>query len=120
MLFLPDSGLLAMLLDCSAEKLLALPGLPRHLVETWVACELLKHLAFSTGGARLWHYRTHIEVGFVLEDRLGRLTGIEFKASASIDASDFKGLRHMEATEAAAFRCGSFMPAARSSRSPNV
>lgn len=106
--FLPDSGLLAMLLDYSAEKLLALPGLPGHLVETWVACELLKHLAFSTGGARLWHYRTQtdIEVDFVLEDRLGRLTGIEVKASASIDASDFKGLRHMEATEAAAFRRG--------------
>lgn len=106
--FLPDSGLLAMLLDYSAEKLLALPGLPGHLVETHVACELLKHLAFSAKGARLWHYRTQagIEVDFVLEDRLGKLTGIEVKAGASIDGSDFKGLRHLQETEGDAFHRG--------------
>lgn len=106
--FLPDTGLLAMLLDYSAEKLLAWPGLPGHLVETHVACELLKHLAFSSRGASLWHYRTQtdIEVDFVLEDRLGGLTGIEVKASASIDAADFKGLRHLQETEGESFRRG--------------
>lgn len=106
--FLPDSGLLAALMDYSADKLLALPGLPGPLVETWVAAELLKHLAFSAKGASLWHYRTQtgIEVDFVLEDRLGQLTGIEVKASASIDASDFRGLRHLQETEGTAFNRG--------------
>jgi predicted AAA+ superfamily ATPase len=106
--FLPDSGLLSMLMDYSPEKLLALPGLPGHLVETFVACELLKHLAFSSRGLHLWHYRTQsdIEVDFVLEDRSGRLTGIEVKASASVDGGDFKGLRHLQETENARFNRG--------------
>lgn len=106
--FLPDTGMLAWLTDGAADKLLALPGLPGHLVETYVACELLKHLAFSEKGLSLWHYRTQtdIEVDFVLEDRLGKLTGIEVKASAMIDSSDFKGLRHLQETEGEVFNRG--------------
>jgi len=106
--FLPDTGLLAWLMDYSAEKLQALPGLPGHLVETHVACELLKHLAFSDKGLSLWHYRTQtdIEVDFVLEDRMGKLTGIEVKASASIDGAAFKGLRHLQDTEPQTFQRG--------------
>ena len=86
----------------------ALPGLPGHLVETYVACELLKHLAFSEKGLSLWHYRTqtNIEVDFILEDRLGQITGIEVKASATVDAKDFKGLRHLQETEATIFQRG--------------
>lgn len=113
--FLPDTGLLAWLLDISAEKLATLPGLPGHLVETWVACELLKHLAFSERGLSLLHYRTQtdVEVDFVLEDRLGQLTGIEVKASASIDGGDFKGLRHLQETEPQSFRRGIVLYAGR-------
>ncbi|MBL8335769.1 MAG: ATP-binding protein [Rhodoferax sp.] len=106
--FLPDSGMLAWLSDMSPEKLQALPGLPGALVETWVAAELLKHLAFSQRGLSLWHYRTQtdIEVDVVLEDRQGRLTGIEVKAAASVDGSSFKGLRHLQDTEPERFRRG--------------
>lgn len=113
--FLPDTGMLAWLLDYSADKLLALPGLPGHLVETYVACELLKHLAFSDKGLTLWHYRTQtdIEVDFVLEDRMGKLTGIEVKASASIGGADFKGLRHLQETESMAFKRGIVLYAGR-------
>lgn len=113
--FLPDTGLLAWLRDYSVEKLQGLPGLPGHLVETYVACELLKHLAFSDKGLSLWHYRTQtdIEVDFVLEDRLGKLTGIEVKASASIDSADFKGLRHLQDTEPDNFQRGFVLYAGR-------
>lgn len=113
--FLPDTGLLAWLLDFSAAKLLALPGIPGNLVETFVACELLKHLAFSEKGLSLWHYRTQtdIEVDFVLEDRMGKLVGIEVKASASVDGADFKGLRHLQETEGAAFSRGIVLHAGR-------
>lgn len=106
--YLPDCGLLAWLLDLSADKMRAAPGMPGGLVENFVAGELLKHLAFSEKGLSLWHYRTQtdIEVDFVLEDRLGGLTGIEVKASASIDRADFKGLRHLQETEPQAFRRG--------------
>jgi predicted AAA+ superfamily ATPase len=106
--FLPDTGLLGWLRDLSPERLNAPGGLPGPLVETFVASELLKHLAFSSRGLSLWHYRTQteVEVDFVLEDRQGHMTGIEVKASASVDASDFKGLRHLQDTEAGRFQRG--------------
>ena len=106
--FLPDCGLLAWLLGYTDDKLLARAGLPGGLVETFVAGELLRHLAFSTRDLNLYHYRTQteIEVDFLLEDRLGQLTGIEVKASASIDGTAFKGLRHLQETEPQAFRRG--------------
>lgn len=77
-------------------------------METFVASERLKHLAFSRRGLSLWHYRTQtdIEVDFVLEDRQGRLTGIEFKAGASVDGNSFKGLRHLQDTEGDRFQRG--------------
>ena len=106
--FLPDCGLLAYLMSLSEERLTAGPGLPSGLVETYVLSELLKHLAFSEKGLTLWHYRTlsNIEVDFVLENRLGNLTGIEVKASGSVDSKDFKGLRHLKETEPQAFQRG--------------
>ena len=115
--FLPDTGLLAWLLEISIEKMRALPGLPGNVVETFVACELLKHLAFSEKGLSLWHYRTQsdIEVDFVLENRVGKITGIEVKASVSIDSSDFKGLRHLRETEGDRFQRGIVFYAGRES-----
>ncbi|MBS0542543.1 MAG: ATP-binding protein [Proteobacteria bacterium] len=106
--FLPDSGLLAHLSGHTADTLATAPGLPGGLVETFVCAELLKHLAFSARGLSLWHYRTQtgIEVDFLLEDRHGKLTGIEVKAAATADGKDFKGLRHLQETEPERFQRG--------------
>jgi uncharacterized protein len=106
--FLPDSGLLCHLMGITQEGLAAKPGLPGGLVETFVLAELLKHLAFSRHGLSLWHYRTqsNIEVDFVLENRQGQITGIEVKASATVDGKDFKGLRHLQETEGPIFQRG--------------
>ena len=106
--FLPDSGLLNYLMGTTLESLSAKPGLPGGVVETFVLAELLKHLAFSEARLSLWHYRTqtNIEVDFVLENRLGQITGIEVKASATVDGKDFKGLRHLQETEVAIFQRG--------------
>ena len=106
--FLPDSGLLAHLTGHTTDTLATAPGLPGDLVETFVCAELLKHLAFSARGLSLWHYRTQtgIEVDFLLEDRHGKLTGIEVKAAATVDGKDFKGLRHLQETEPERFQRG--------------
>ena len=106
--FLPDSGLLAHLLELSAERLTSAAGLPGGLVETFILSELLKHIAFSQHNLTLWHYRTqsNIEVDFILENRLGKLTGIEVKASQNISGKDFNGLRHLKETETANFQRG--------------
>ncbi len=50
----------------------------------------------------LFHYRSHTgqEVDLVLENSEGKLVGIEVKASATIDAKSFKGLKSLaEATK---------------------
>jgi len=106
--FLPDSGLLAHLVELSPERLAIEAGLPGSLVETFVLSEILKHLAFSERQLTLWHYRTqsNIEVDFILENRLGKLTGIEVKASHTVGSKDFNGLRHLKETEPQFFQRG--------------
>lgn len=113
--FLPDTGLLGYFLGDTPQRLLAQPGLPGGMVETFVLTELLKHIAFSAQRLSLWHYRTQtdIEVDFILENRLGQITGIEVKASATVDGKDFKGLRHLQTTESAIFQRGIVLYAGR-------
>jgi len=96
--FLPDTGLLAHLTGHSEDRLNAAPGLPGGLVETFVLGELLKHLAFSQRRLTLWHYRTHagVEVDFILEAPSGALTGVEVKASGSVESKDFAALRTLQ------------------------
>ena len=106
--FLPDSGLLNHFMAATPESLASKPGLPGAVVETFVLTELLKHVAFSVQRLSLWHYRTqtNIEVDFILENRLGQITGIEVKAGATVDGKDFKGLRHLQETEPGIFQRG--------------
>ncbi len=106
--FVLDSGLLAHLSNVSKSHLMAGVGLPGELVETFVLNELLKHLAFAKQKMTLWHYRTqtNFEVDFVLENRLGKLTGIEVKASSTVTGHDFRGLRHLQENEPEAFQRG--------------
>jgi len=113
--FLPDSGLLAHLAGITEDTLVPGTGLPGGLVETYVLGELLKHLAFSEKGLTLNHYRTqtNIEVDFILENRLGKLTGIEVKASGSVDGKDFKAMRHLKETEPQSFQRGIVLYAGR-------
>ncbi|MCR4304890.1 MAG: ATP-binding protein [Gallionella sp.] len=113
--FLPDSGLLAHLSGLPQDTLVAGSGLPGGLVETYVLGELLKHLSFSESGLTLYHYRTqtNIEIDFILENRLGKLTGIEVKASSSVDGKDFKALRHLKETEPQSFQRGIVLYAGR-------
>lgn len=114
-IYLPDTGLLNHLVGAGADGLRAQPGLPGGAVETLVLGELLKHLSFSAQRLTLWHYRTQagVEVDFVLENPQGRITGIEVKASATVDGKDFKGLRHLQETEAAIFERGIVLYAGR-------
>lgn len=113
--FLPDSGLLCHFMGETPDSLAAKAGLPGRVVETFVLAELLKHVAFSAQRLSLWHYRTqtNIEVDFVLENRMGQLTGIEVKASATVDGKDFKGLRHLQETEPESFMRGFVLYAGR-------
>ncbi len=113
--FLPDSGLLCHFLGVTGDGLAARPGLPGTVVDAFVPAEMLKHVAFSKQRLSLWHYRTQtsIEVDFIVENRLGQITGIEVKASATVDVKDVKGLRHLQETESAIFQRGIVLYAGR-------
>jgi predicted AAA+ superfamily ATPase len=93
--YLNDTGLLAHLLGVDADRLRSDHTLGGGVLENFVAMELLKQRGWSKTKPVLHHYRTHggNEVDLVLENRAGRIVGIEVKTSASIDAGHFKGLK---------------------------
>jgi predicted AAA+ superfamily ATPase len=45
----------------------------------------------------MFHFRTHAgnEVDILLEDRRGRIVGVEIKAAGTVSAQDFRGLRFL-------------------------
>ena len=92
-----DSGVAANLLDADARSLLRPGGQFGPLLEGFVAMEISRQLVWSRTRTELSHYRTKdgTEVDVVLEDRRGRVVGIEVKASSTVRADDFRGLRHL-------------------------
>jgi uncharacterized protein len=92
-----DSGVAANLLDLDASRLRQPESPLGPLLEGFVAMEVARQLTWSVQRAELFHYRTkdHVEVDVVLEDRRGRVIGIEVKAASTVRAEDFSGLRHL-------------------------
>jgi uncharacterized protein len=92
-----DSGIAADLLDADARGLLRPGGPVGPLLEGFVISELARQLTWSQRRVELSHYRTKdgVEVDVVLEDRRGQVVGIEVKASSTVRAEDFRGLRHL-------------------------
>lgn len=95
---LTDTGLVAHLLHLTEERLSQDPGSWGLLLENFVAMELRKAIAWNQERPQLCHWRTHgqQEVDLVLEAG-GRLVGIEVKASTTVTANDFKGLKALAA-----------------------
>jgi uncharacterized protein len=64
------------------------------VLENFVVTELRKQASWGKTKPQLFHFRTQTgqEVDIVMEDAAGRLVGVEVKASAPVNSSDFKGL----------------------------
>lgn len=79
-----------------------------HVVENFVATELLELLSFSELRAKLLHFRTSDskEVDFTLERPDGTLAGIEVKTSTRVDTCAFKGLRELQEVTGNDLQCG--------------
>ena len=93
--YLTDTLMLCYMLDLNLEDMYRnKPDLFGHVLENYVATELLKLLSFSDTKAQLLHFRTSDgkEVDFVLEKPDGTIFGIEVKKSESVNIQDFKGL----------------------------
>ena len=92
-----DSGLLAAPRGLTVERL----GRDRNpfgaLLETLVFAELAKQVTWSDAHHVLNHYRDKDgeEVDVVIERDDGSVIGVEVKASATVDAKDFSGLRRV-------------------------
>jgi len=103
-----DAGLLAALLAATPERLEADRTTFGKLLETFVYAEILKLITWMDEPVHAFHYRDkdQDEVDMVLEDEEGAVVGIEVKASATVIAADFKGLRKLAAACGKQFRLG--------------
>ncbi|MEU7740336.1 ATP-binding protein [Nonomuraea sp. NPDC049158] len=92
-----DSGIAANLVGADARSLVRPGSLFGPLLEGFVLMELARQLTWAEERVELFHYRTKdkIEVDAVLENRQGRVVGIEVKAASTVRSEDFKGLRHL-------------------------
>ena len=66
-----------------------------HLCENFVIMELRKQISWSRARPRMSHFRTHSgqEVDALLKTSSGQIVGMEVKASETVNAEDFRGLR---------------------------
>ena len=92
-----DAGLLAALRDITPDRVKKDKALFGPVLETFVLAELLKLASWSQERYEFSHFRDkeRKEVDIVIEDRRGRVVGIEVKASASVNTRDFAGLRRL-------------------------
>ncbi|WP_075292995.1 ATP-binding protein [Pararhizobium arenae] len=94
-----DTGLLAAIREDELARLSDDKTRFGALLESFVVSELMKLASWSERRVSFSHYRTKDldEVDVVIEDRRGRIIGIEVKASATVKADDFRGLRQLQA-----------------------
>lgn len=105
--YLLDSGLACVLSGIDATTLTQAPHYG-GLLETFILGELRRECAALPSPPKVHHYRSAggVEVDFVIEDSAGRCAGIEIKATRSLSAKHFNGLRDLEAGLGEQFHCG--------------
>lgn len=102
-----DPGLLAYLLGADVERIERDDQVTGKACETLVAVELLKHASWASDEVRVFHYqREREDVDLVVEDRAGNVAAVEVKATASLDARDWKWLAALRDSRGARFKSG--------------
>jgi predicted AAA+ superfamily ATPase len=103
-----DSGLLAASLGATLERVEKDRSIFGRLLETFVFSEVLRQSGWFPETCDLYHFRDkdQNEVDIVAEDLVGGVVGIEVKASATVRAGDFKGLRKLADAAGKDFRIG--------------
>ena len=95
-LYFNDTGMAAHLMGVNEWKALENQGHAGPMIETWVACELLKLMPILDQRFRLYFWRTQTgqEVDFLIE-RAGKLVAIEVKWGHRINESDVRNLNRL-------------------------
>lgn len=107
-LFIEDAGLLAHLLDADATRIAQDDALSGRAYESFVGMELARLLPHTETAPRMRHWRGPHgeEVDIVLENRAGRVIGIEIKSGATVRRGDLRGLTRLEALAGEKFVAG--------------
>jgi predicted AAA+ superfamily ATPase len=110
-IMLCDTGLAAYLQGIDAQRLTVEPTLAGPLLENFVAMELLKQASYSNLRPTPYHYRTQSgeEIDVLLEDRAGRLVGVEVKASSTVQGRDFRSLHSLSEAVGEKFSFGAVL-----------
>jgi len=89
--FFNDTGVLCSLLKVNSKEKLLNSHYSGQIFETYIFCELQKHLSYSDTNGTLFHYRTNDkkEIDFIIEID-NELIAIEVKKSNSVKKDDFK------------------------------
>ncbi len=111
---LVDSGLAATLAGLTADDWLPHRDRMGHLLESFVAQQLIAQAEWTDPDLRFWHYRDKDQVEVDLVITRGALTwGVEVKASATVTAKDGRGLVRLAAQCEDDFQCGIVLYAGR-------
>jgi hypothetical protein len=107
-LHLGDTGLACALLGMDVAAIASDRVIFGQILETFVYQELRRQASWHEDEIRFHHYRDRdgYEVDVVLERGARDLAGVEVKLSASVAASDFRGLRRLKETAGKRFVCG--------------
>lgn len=81
------------------------------LLETFVFQELRRQASWREAPTSFYHFRDRdgAEVDIVLEQGAVRVAGVEVKASATVTAADFRGLRKLKEAAGRRFVCGAVL-----------
>lgn len=89
--FFNDTGVLCSLLRINSKEQLISSPYSGQIFETYIFCELQKHLSYLQKTANMFHYRTNDkkEIDFIIEVE-NEIIAIEVKQSSSVKKDDFK------------------------------
>lgn len=89
--FFNDTGVLCSLLRINSKEQLINSPYSGQIYETYMFCELQKHLSYLQKSSQIFHYRTNDkkEIDFIIEID-DEILAIEIKQSSSVKKDDFK------------------------------
>ena len=93
-----DTGVACALLGLDASALREDRSMYGRMLETFVLQELRRQASWRTDELRFHHFRDRdgVEIDIVIEGAGGAIAGIEVKSAASVNASDFAGMRKLK------------------------
>jgi predicted AAA+ superfamily ATPase len=103
-----DSGLLAVTVGATEERVAKNRSILGSLLETFLFSEIMKQSSWLDEICTLHYYRDkdQAEVDVVVESESGAIVGLEIKAAATVNVGDFRGLRKLSAASGHNFKLG--------------